>query len=668
MSRIGRLAISFASLAALVGVASVGGGCSGAKQTELVAGVSTQVRVPRDIRTVRVDVTRNGAPFLCRAYRVYDGKVLLPRTLGTIPVGSTSDAITISITGFTAAESEPGYNAFTDECLVTPGVTKEKVDGGGARVLRRARLPYDPETIRFVPMPLRYSCFDKECDPNNTGEKTCKAGECVDAALDVSKLKTYVPGIDDGTGSACFSPKTCFPQNGIPPYVVDPDNCIYAVPGTLSAPGVTSADPNAGEGVNVRVVYDGGFTKEILDLDKEEGFFLPDPNLPQRFQLSPGLCRMVNNTPDTDGNLPAHRISAVQTFGFCQPKLITQPICAAEANAIMTGNEDGVASVTDGLATCLAREISPAPASLLILAEKSVAMKNFYGLADIGTKLNTQLQDPLFAKLETGFKFLRGTLTGCADTTHLPADVGFGPAKTTSPQIASLFTAAASDPALPAASDPLFYDLALKSTGTLQPLFGSTAPLKSLVILGNHGFGASCGGNLVNLANDIKNANISAHALVVGSQATADGAGAAAAFGSNAIDLTVANDASQAEIDMANSAALAAFGNIIAELTTCAYDPPSDVTVTDADKVLFYKNFPDTTESYPFDASCTTAGADDAPGTWGNDSNGKIALCHSACKTVRTAHAAEAQVALQQNRRAQAMPVAIQTGCGTTVP
>ena len=666
MLRIRRIAFSLASFAAL---ATVGGGCSGAKQTELVAGVSTQVRVPRDIRTVRVDVTRNGAPFLCRAYRVYDGKVLLPRTLGTIPAGSVSDAITISITGYTAAESEPGYNAFTDECLVTPGVTKDKTDGGGARVLRRARLPYDPDTIRFVPMPLRYSCFDKECDPNNTGEKTCKAGQCVDAALDVAKLKNYVAGIEDGTGSACFNPKTCFPQDGVPPYVVDPDNCVYAVPGTLSAPGVTTADPNAGEGVNVRVVYDGGFTKEILDLDEEEGFFIPDSNLPQRFKLSPGLCRMVNNTPDAEGNLPPHRISAVQTFGFCQPKAPTQPICAAEANAIMTGNEDGVASVTDGLATCLAKEITPAAASLLILAEKSVAMKNFFSLTDIGTKLNAQLQDPAFAKLETAFKFLAGTITGCADTTHIPADLGFGLAETNAPQIASLFTSAAADPALPPANGKLYYDLALnKTTGTIKPLFDSTSPIKSLVVLGNHGFGAECGGNVATLVNDAKAATIAPHAIVVGSKATADGAGASAAFGDKAIDLTVADGASQSDIDAANSLALATFGTIIAELTACVYDAPAGATISDGDKVLFYKNFPDGVVSASFDATCTTASSDDATATWGHDAEGHIVLCHAACKAVRDAHTAEVQVALQQNRRAQAQPVMIQTGCGTTAP
>jgi hypothetical protein len=73
-------------------------GCEGKKQTELVAGISTQVRVPKDLKTIRVDVVVGGTPVKCDSYRVYDGKVQLPRTLGTLPLSSDNRGLPVTIT------------------------------------------------------------------------------------------------------------------------------------------------------------------------------------------------------------------------------------------------------------------------------------------------------------------------------------------------------------------------------------------------------------------------------------------------------------------------------------------------------------------------------------------------------------------------------------------
>ena len=44
--------------------------------------------------------------------------------------------------------------------------------------------------------------------------------------------------------------------------------------------------PRSGDGVNVEITYDGGLTREILDKDEAEGFFIPDPvGKPQQFRL-----------------------------------------------------------------------------------------------------------------------------------------------------------------------------------------------------------------------------------------------------------------------------------------------------------------------------------------------------------------------------------------------
>src|SRR5262245_19604657 len=79
-------------LGGCLAAAVVWSGCEGKRATEYVTGISTQVSVPRDLKAVRVEVSIGGEPQFCRGYRVYDGKVQLPRSLGTF--ASTEGAIT----------------------------------------------------------------------------------------------------------------------------------------------------------------------------------------------------------------------------------------------------------------------------------------------------------------------------------------------------------------------------------------------------------------------------------------------------------------------------------------------------------------------------------------------------------------------------------------------
>ena len=89
---------TIATLAALGTSALVWSGCEGKKQTELVAGISTQVRVPKDLKTIRVDVLVGGTQVKCDSYRVFDGKVQLPRTLGTLPIDDSNRGLPLTIT------------------------------------------------------------------------------------------------------------------------------------------------------------------------------------------------------------------------------------------------------------------------------------------------------------------------------------------------------------------------------------------------------------------------------------------------------------------------------------------------------------------------------------------------------------------------------------------
>ena len=66
------------ALGAVAATALVWSGCEAKKQTEYVAGVSTQVQVPRDLKAIRIDVSVGGVVQFCRGYKAYDGKVHPP--------------------------------------------------------------------------------------------------------------------------------------------------------------------------------------------------------------------------------------------------------------------------------------------------------------------------------------------------------------------------------------------------------------------------------------------------------------------------------------------------------------------------------------------------------------------------------------------------------------
>ncbi len=90
-------------------------GCSAKQQSEYVTGISTQVTVPRDLKSVLVEVSIGGVQQFCRAYRVYDGKVQLPRSLGTFAQNTPSaDPITYTIIGISEAFTDSSTNPLFD--------------------------------------------------------------------------------------------------------------------------------------------------------------------------------------------------------------------------------------------------------------------------------------------------------------------------------------------------------------------------------------------------------------------------------------------------------------------------------------------------------------------------------------------------------------------------
>jgi hypothetical protein len=411
-------------LSSCLSAAVVWSGCEAKQATEYVTGISTQVTVPRDLKAVRVEVSVGGVPQFCRGYKVYDGKVQLPRSLGTYPNSDSalnSGPVTYTISGLSSDNLEDPFFA---------ACTQARVSSDDVRIIRRSRQPYIKDEILFLPMPLTYACYDKICGD----DETCKGGKCVSATLTDAELKLlprYTPDLVDGTGATCFSRDACLPYQSPPAILVDASNCTYAVPSTPSAPpplpGADNPIPPTGDGVNVEITYDGGLVREVLNLDPLEGFFIPDPQFPQRFRLAEGLCEMVKGV-DANGDPTVHRITAVRTFGRCQPKRSTQPLCAPDQMKAMGLNPDGTIPDPPPKPVCKTFELKPPPAGLVVVVDNTVAHQKFFEALNknvidptdeeslINPFLNGLLSDPVFQNTDLGMVYAPGKVSGNCGT------------------------------------------------------------------------------------------------------------------------------------------------------------------------------------------------------------------------------------------------------------
>ena len=478
---------------ALIGTAAAAWtGCDASKTTELVAGVSTQVQVPRDIKSILIDVNVGGANVFCMAYTVYDGHVQLPRTLGTLPAREAGTPVTIKVSAF-QVDADSSDVMVLSNCSLAPTVGGDPMTGGGAKVLRVSRQPYSQDAILFVPMPLKYSCFDLDC--GSSDDMTCKAGQCVGSDTDVSKLVPYDDAVLFGKDSTCFA---VFGDNGcfadiatVPPLTVDDATCTYAIPGAVGGPplpaGITAPQVPSGvtlppDGLNVRITYDSGITNEILDLDKDEGFIVPNPSTPQIFKLVDGLCQMVHGTgPST------HRITGIQVSPICRPKLSSQSICAADALAIVGANPDGTAMSPTG--TCSTAALVPVQSAVEFVVDPTANAQDFYSAA---SALIPKLSDPGLKNLLLGVQFIPDGPAACPTASTLAS---FDKTATSTSALASYISSLTGA----ASSVSANHNADLNVTAALEAAYAdlgagtaANAVNKSVIVVASTGLSQSC--------------------------------------------------------------------------------------------------------------------------------------------------------------------------------
>lgn len=672
-------------LGALTVSAVAWSGCDAKKQTEYVSGISTQVTVPRDLKAVVVSVSVGGVPQFCRAYRVFDnGRVALPRSLGQFPSAGKpgADPITVTVVGFTEELTESTQNPVFNDCVFNVA----KVNSNNARVLRRSRQPYVADEVLFLPMPLKFSCFDKDCGDND--DQTCKAGRCTTASIDQLALPRYTPDLVDGTGSACFPASECFAA-AVPAVIVDSGDCTYAIPNTPSAPPLLAGAPpnpimSTGEGVNVEITYDGGVTREILDKEALEGFTVPDPTKPQRFRLAPGLCDMVKGF-DPQGAETPHRITAIRASGICRAKGPFQPLCANDQLAAM-GTPDGlVGDPVKGL-VCKATELKPAKSVLTILADDTRNNRVFYGSeggtssADVAQSdlVTAALADPAFRNTSIGLTFFPGTAPDAACTPHTPA-VAPEIASTARVKIVKAFGDRKPSGATPS---PLLRadDLEVNMRGALDDAYAALEAIpdpvnrRAVLVIGNRGFDTvtTCagGGDPVDRATTARNVNkidtyvglfARDYALPANSPAPAK-SDLVAAAGQVIPGQAGAGRWFDARVD--KNSAQQGLRKIINDLATCAYDvaadPGADVVLSYSDPTALQK----LVQTIKRDSSCTSDTVTTANG-WGyNTTTKRVFVCGAACETYRSTLQTAAAYAGTYGQTSLAVPLfAHQAAC-----
>lgn len=660
-----------------LGAAASWSGCTPKKQTEYVAGISTQVQVPRDLRSVRVTVSIGGQVQLCRNYRAYNGQVQLPRSLGAYALNDPglSGPVSYTIVGY-AADVPEGEDGFCD--LRTLGDSEP-------RILRRSTQPYLPEKILFLPMPLKYSCFDRDdCgDPS----LTCKAGKCVSADTDPNTLPEYSPDLLDGSGGACFSIAACLGKNPKPAVVVDPNDCTYAVANTPSeparlegAPDVYPGDEPIGEGLNVVVTYDGGLVREVLDKDAEEGFIVPDPADPQKFRLVPGLCEMVKGVDDKGKPVP-HRITGIHASELCRSKNKFQPICAADQAEQMADVGAGTGSLPPP--DCVARELQPPESSLMIVVDNTASHGAFFDQAE-AQAVQISLDDPAFSRTKLGLVYAPGPLACGAGGPDIPLEL----AATAKGKIIQSFAQYA-----PPAPDEQLVPGEPRFEGALARAYaafdGEDIFRRAVLVFGNRDFNPpadQCTESAATPAALAEAAKQSAEAIdtyvlmltktppggddaVANAQALTEANELALAGGS-----LVATDARLAE-DKADAKEL--FQSIVESLATCVYDvrdpgpsadPRTDPSPPPADGTLSYLDPVFQRKFFIAPGQCAGEGA---PGTgWGYGPHPlpgykRIFLCQESCDQYRTVLKAASGFNLTFNKPAPAVPIfAHKPGCG----
>ncbi len=587
--------------------------------TEIVAGMTTQIQVSKDLAAVGVLIRYGGQPTLCRTYPLVDGAATLPGTLGVAPQeareGQVLEPVTFTVVGFrTAKQGED----FDNSCLVEPAGDAPEVV-----VLRSKRMPYIDERILYLPMPLRESCTGVACPEN----ESCIGGVCEDNLVDPETAVEFNDALVFGNTNTCFSPKVCLPAGVTQPAVlVDPDTCEFRYP---VLPGEDAPETPLGN-LNVEIVYHSMGT-EILDLDDKEGFVLDDAD-PLTFRLAENLC---------ESNYKTGKILGVFASPVCPAKPALQPICDEDLKGIQNGERSPrSASATSEQLCTIGDSLIPAESALYVLLDRSASMVELYGPDGLEFAVGVPLRNPVSARTRLAFSFLPADNAACVDTNNPfeSPDFGFDDVEVVRDPIAE----ALGDTGTLLPDDPqLFLDGAMlgayDALAALEPIESSRFNRRALIVVGNRDLQAHCAAGdtpaelaAAALADD----NLYTYAVVLKAPAAAEQFGDDPQASAAAIATAGGTQVFDAVADE-NEGPLAV-QKVLNDLGSCVYDPASPL-VEQAGTHLSYVN-PVTLERTDIERNddCNSEASAESVDGWGIETDGGgVRICGAPCASLR---------------------------------
>ncbi|MEY4544434.1 MAG: hypothetical protein RL685_629 [Pseudomonadota bacterium] len=392
---------------ALLSLALLASACTAEDPTEIVGGVTTQIKVPEYLRSVGVVVQVEGEVKFCEVYPVTDGRTVLPATLGVLGAAglTPSDTVTVQILGLRS--EAPQYEPDCVFARPEPAMTTNRE----VMVIRRRRLTFVDGRILYLPLPLKESCSDVACNP----DQTCIGGRCVTMDIDSSTLPDYREPLAFGDTNTCFNGDICLPQVGtLPPLLTDPSTCTFQVPWRSDFPR-----PDTGD-LNVRMYY-ASLGTEVLDIDpasapedQRDGFSFPDPNDPLTFRLSRNLCETQYQTD---------KILAVEASAFCAAKRPFQPLCN---DYVAPNPRDPMAGLANqGAGYCTIASLQPVESVLYVLMDNSFPMYPFYGVGGLRFAIDLPLASPVARQAHVAFGSLPAAPEQCGTNAYATPQVPF---------------------------------------------------------------------------------------------------------------------------------------------------------------------------------------------------------------------------------------------------
>lgn len=705
---------STASLLALASATLLTGACTSSTPTGVVAGVTTQMQIPRDVKFIRL-MAKSGSNFvLNEIYMVKDGTVKLPGTLTFAPADGKGrgQSITITVLGY----SEDPSGSIIDETQEGRVSLKEPK---APRILRRTVLGYDEGRVAYLPVNLSYSCLGVPCEG---AALTCIAGRCASDAVDVTTLPSFVEGLFEDTATGCFDATTCLslamparlanvPADSGASGMSSLDRCTFTVPD--KDPQGRSISVPAGTPLNVRVVYGnapgaGSIPRaEVLNLGPD-GFSIPDPTKPGVIRLASGLCEKDGALPDGSNLVSEVYIApaAVCLNGDCSARL---PTCETKlpSQSLCTRDIEKTGPKGTGGEDCDETVLEPAPSVLGLLVDrrdtmrgplKSNAFATLLGLPMSGTLLrNTKIAVAFTPSRETGDVCASSASTALfrdpstfdasgGDQSKLVFGTDWLPARETSTKFAELVDVkkpGGEDPAIllgPSypfgtqeyalnyetflAQHPAAFDVALASTplalggfyAAIQaPLANNRAVKGALFVLGTRDFTGTCSSvtSATESARLARAAGIDTYVLVL---PDSNPSAPVAAFRTSADALANAGGTSYYNASTRvpsddTATGLAAFTAASIDVSTCTYDGAPA-----AGTALSYLGLTG--------ARVTLASNDSCAGGVGWQKDGTRArLCETSCKDYRDVVRARGLTSSLAASPLNDVPVVYRTGC-----